>query len=198
MLFEFIRKLTIPFNQIETYIPKKGRILDVGCGHGVFSRMVAQKYPDLEVLGIDPSDHKIDIAKSKSPYLPNLSYKNLYLKDVHESFDCITIMDVLYLLPNSKKIEILSLSKKLLQKNGLLILNEIDTSQGLIFKFLFLEEIIMVKLLKYTFSDNKKLFFLNSKGYTRELKNLGFKTTAKKIKGFLPFYHIMYLAKKMN
>lgn len=198
MLFEFIRKLTIPFSQIEEFVPKKGKILDVGCGHGAFSRMLAQNFPETKVLGIDPSNHKITMAKSNSLNLPNLSYKNSYLKDIQGNFDCIVIMDVLYLLPHEEKIKTLKLCSKLLNKNGLLILNEIDYKPtSLMFKLLFLEEIIMVKTLKYTYSDKRELFFLSTKNYLKELKKIGYTIiTSKDIQGVLPYHHTMYIAKK--
>ncbi|MDO8619147.1 MAG: class I SAM-dependent methyltransferase [Candidatus Daviesbacteria bacterium] len=197
MLFEFIRKLTIPFNEIAKYVPNNGKILDVGCGHGAFSRMMAQRCPQLSVLGIDPSDYKITIAKSKSLNITNLRYRTSYLKNIHTKFDCIVIMDVLYLFPPNEKIKTLQLCYKLLNKNGVLILSEIDNRQNLMFRLLFLEEILMVKILKYTYSDNRGLFFLDGKNYLKEFKKIGFKIISKKtIRGALPYQHILYVGKK--
>lgn len=197
MLFEYIRKLTIPFNQIEQYVPKKGKILDVGCGHGTFSRMLAQKFPKTKILGVDPSDHKIAIAKSKSSNIPNATYKISYLKDIDSAFDCIVIMDVLYLMPNNEKNQTLKLCLKLLKKNGLLLICEIVSKPSLMFKLSYLEEIIMVKILKYTYSDKEKMFFLDTKDYLKMIRDAGFKTiTYERLRAILPYQRIMYIAKK--
>ncbi len=195
MFFEFIRKLTIPFNQLIKYVPDHGKILDVGCGHGTFSKMIAQSYPRTEVLGIDPSSYKINIAKSRNS--PNLNYRHSYLKDIRDTFDCIVITDVLYLLPIEEKIKTLTACYGLLNKGGSLIICELDNKQNLMFWLSYLEELIMVKLIKYTYSDMRRILFLSTKMYLKILRNIEFKViTHKKIRAFLPYHRIMYIAKK--
>ena len=197
MLFEFIRKLTIPFNQIEKSVPNHGKILDVGCGHGILSRIIAQNYPQTKVLGIDPSNYKINIARLKSRNIPNLEYKCSYLKDIHGIFDCIIITDVLYLFSGEERIIILKGCYKLLKKGGLLIICEIDSKPSFMFWLSYLEEIIMVKIIKYTYSDMKKIFFLDTKSQLKNLKDVGFKViTHKNIQSILPYHRIMYISEK--
>lgn len=194
MIFEFIRKLTLPFEKIEKYVPKEGKILDVGCGHGVFSEMLAQKSSQREVLGIDPSSHKVRLAKSKLKNIPNIKFRTAYLADIQGKFDCIVIIDVLYLLPDNEKVEILSRCKKLLKKNGVLILKEVDKTSSPMFFITYLEENIMVKLLKYTYSDKRELYFLNSQNYLKLFKNLGFKNIIwKSIPGIIPYPHMLFV-----
>lgn len=197
MLFESIRKLTIPFNQIIKYVPDRGKILDVGCGHGIFSRMIAQDYPRTKVLGIDPSNYKIEIAKSKSKNIPNLNHKRSYLKDIQGKFDCIVITDVLYLMLVKEKITTLKACYKLLKKDGLLIICELDNKPNLMFLMSYLEEIVMVKIVKYTYSDSRRVSFLDTKSHLKILKEAGFKIIShKNIKPVLPYNRIVYIAKR--
>ena len=51
-----------------------GRLLDVGCGHGLFANAAALGSPDRQVLGVDPSGAKIGVARSSSAGLPNVRY----------------------------------------------------------------------------------------------------------------------------
>tara|TARA_R110000851_G_scaffold72142_1_gene160078 strand:+ start:102 stop:860 length:759 start_codon:yes stop_codon:yes gene_type:complete len=55
------------------------KILDVGCGTGNHSVLLAQQNPDKTFFGIDISGDMIDIAKSKSKDISNLSFHNIDL-----------------------------------------------------------------------------------------------------------------------
>ncbi len=80
---------------IEDYLPqdliKPGRrLLDVGCGPGHVTGLVARRYPDFELVGVDLSDRMIAAAKREFGGLPNLSFQEgdaLSLPFKSESFD---------------------------------------------------------------------------------------------------------------
>jgi 2-polyprenyl-3-methyl-5-hydroxy-6-metoxy-1,4-benzoquinol methylase len=65
---------------------------DIGCGHGVLSSILAKKSRQRRVLGIDPSPHKIKIAKNND--LPNLKFEKSYINEVVGSFGTIFVVDV--------------------------------------------------------------------------------------------------------
>ena len=44
-------------------MPEGGRVVDLGCGTGVSSRRIAQKYPHSTVLGLDLSPHFIAVGR---------------------------------------------------------------------------------------------------------------------------------------
>lgn len=52
-------------NRINTNKPK--RILDVGCGPGNSTKILAERYPEAYVLGIDSSEHMVTKAKQINP-----------------------------------------------------------------------------------------------------------------------------------
>lgn len=197
MVFEFTRKLTVPFDQIARYVPKKGRILDVGCGHGIFSALLA-KNSDREVLGIDPSSYKIRLAKTHYSNLSNLKFKTIYLNDLDtKKYDCIVIIDVLYLLPEDEKLKILVKIHQLLKPDGVFILKEVDTKPDWMFKLIKLEEALMVRLLRYTHSDYRRLYFLDKQGLKKLLRKTGFKiTTERQLRGILPYPHLLFVSQK--
>jgi SAM-dependent methyltransferase len=63
------------YRRIGAEIPiETGRLLDVGCGPGKFSRLLAAANPGLEVVGLDPSPDMIRQA-SRGPILPNLEFQ---------------------------------------------------------------------------------------------------------------------------
>ena len=42
---------------------RQGRILDVGCGSGAMNLVLAQRFPDSEITGIDLSDPLLRLAR---------------------------------------------------------------------------------------------------------------------------------------
>ena len=72
--------------------PPPLKLLDVGCGTGVLSRLLVEKGYD--VIGIDISENAINKCKNKglNAYQQNLSEKLLF-RD--EEFDCILMSEVI-------------------------------------------------------------------------------------------------------
>lgn len=196
MLYEFVRPLACPFEKIEKYVAERGKILDVGCGHGLFAKLIAEKSTNRWVLGIDPSNKKIEVAKRNND-LKNLAFRRSYLKDVKGGFNCISIIDVLYLLPNEEKLKVFNKCRELLKKQGLLILVENGDGKELIYQILKIQE-RLVRIFNFTYSDFKGFYFLDNKGYRSLLLEAGFKVeTEKDLKSLLPYPHTLFVASKI-
>merc|ERR1712107_331519 len=70
-----------------------GSILEVGPGSGDFSRLLAARYPNSSVLGIDASDFSIRVAQASGAKVPNLRFElrsSAELSEPPKSFDVIT------------------------------------------------------------------------------------------------------------
>lgn len=196
-LFVKIRSLVCPFDQIEPYIPNQGNILDLGCGHGIFSNLLASRSSKRKVLGIDPSIHKIEAAQKVYTNIKNLEFKNCYLEDVKKvNFDSIVLIDVLYLLSNKEKLVVLKTSRKMLKKGGNIILKTVSHSPKWLFYLVKLEEKLMVQILRYTYSNTRKLHFLPKEKYQQLLTKAGFTITTEKIIRGIPYRQHLIIAKK--
>jgi 2-polyprenyl-3-methyl-5-hydroxy-6-metoxy-1,4-benzoquinol methylase len=55
--------------EISQYLPLSGRILDIGCGFGLFTLYYALLSPSLRFVSIDMSQPRIDTARSASMLL---------------------------------------------------------------------------------------------------------------------------------
>lgn len=197
MIFEFIRNTILPLNDIESNTPKRGKILDVGCGHGILCKKLARSSPRREILGIDPSIQKINLAKKGSSYFKKLRFKKSYIKDLNEkNFDCIIVIDVMYLFPLNEKVQFLKEIKKRLKKGGKFILKEVEKNDSYTDILVTIEETIMVKVFRKTYSDFKEIFIVRKKETKDILNNLGFKVVKESyIRGLLPYPHLLIIAK---
>jgi len=70
-----------------------GRILDIGCGTGIISLMMAQRYPSASILGIDIDEEAVAQARENvagSTFAGNIIIRNIALQQLEEpSFDLI-------------------------------------------------------------------------------------------------------------
>jgi len=68
-----------------------GRILDLACGTGILSRMIAKKLPSSEIIGVDITQNYLDIAEKNSSDFDNISYvlQDAEKLDLNKKFDFI-------------------------------------------------------------------------------------------------------------
>lgn len=59
----FKERFAVWTNLLDRYIPNNARVLDLGCGSGIFGFYLAPKV--LDVIGVDGSDKMIDMAEAK-------------------------------------------------------------------------------------------------------------------------------------
>lgn len=74
-----------------------GRILDLGTGTGTSTRMLAERFPDAELVAVDISPEMIRIAQSLSPDSPRLSFQvadAAVLPFPDGSFDLVTQLNM--------------------------------------------------------------------------------------------------------
>jgi len=145
------RGWSCPLERVVGHIPATGSILDLGCGAGILARMAALKSPEARVLGVDPDPAKIRLA-GKGASLPNLSYelREPALPRQGEAFDCICIVDVLYLMPLPAQRELLRRSAQALRPGGRLLVKCMDTGKRLKLAWERMQETLSVRLLHLT------------------------------------------------
>ena len=75
-----------------------GRVADVGCGHGASTVMIAEAFPEAEVVGFDshaPSiEHANDLARRKG--LDNLRFEVADAQSYRGQYDLIAFFDSLH------------------------------------------------------------------------------------------------------
>lgn len=152
----YIRLKRSYFDKIEKYIPRKGNILDFGCGHGFFSFYLSQNSDKRSITAVDVSKRKIDLAK-KAAGKKNIKfiYKNdtiNYLKSL-TNYDAIAILNVLYLMSKNDQIKTIQNASNALKKNGVLVLVDHDADIKINTFYTRLRELFMLRILRLTSGD---------------------------------------------
>jgi SAM-dependent methyltransferase len=83
------RRVHVLARQLAQIIPDGGRVLDVGCGDGLISREIMNQRPDLEIEGVD-------VMLRPVTHIPATTFNGSVLPFSDDSFDYVTIVDVLH------------------------------------------------------------------------------------------------------
>ena len=82
------------------------RILDLGCGDGKITALLADKVPKGEVVGIDITPEMIEFSKDKFDAISNLSFELLSADNLSyiEEFDYVVSFSCLHWIKNQKSV----------------------------------------------------------------------------------------------
>jgi 2-polyprenyl-3-methyl-5-hydroxy-6-metoxy-1,4-benzoquinol methylase len=186
------RHLLCPLSAIERYVPARGRILDLGCGHGLFSALMAIASPERAITGIEPSAVKMQTASTLISKLPNVQFRQGTIADVSDgSLDAITILDVLYLLPVPEKLKILKRCRDLLGPDGRLVLKTNDTHPAWKYRWAWLQEVAMTRI-GLTMGE-EALYFISCTETVGLLREAGFsRIEVVHLPYLLPYPHTLF------
>jgi|SRR3989338_7989054 len=104
-------------------LPNKGKILDVGCGTGTFLQALSEKFPDLQLFGVDLSLGMLEKAKNKLQKRAVFSQANAgALPFENETFDYVLSTNSFHYWANTSKSfqEI----KRVLKRGGIFVLTD--------------------------------------------------------------------------
>ena len=191
--FVLARHLLAPLAAVLAHVPPSGRILDLGCGHGLFTNALAIGSSSRDVVGVDPSPAKIAVARAASAGLPNVRFQQGTIQILaDQQFDAISILDVLYLLPVQEKLEILRACRELISPGGVLVLKTNDTRPLFKYRVARLQEAAMTRL---GLTMGQGLYFLSREQNAALLELAGFRPEVKVLPSWLPYPHVLFVSR---
>ena len=124
-----IRRKVLGYDVLQAHITtilkhelkENARVLVVGCGTGEEIKRLEDNFSQITIIGIDPSEEMLEVAKSKVS--SSLIHSDIQSFEDKEGFDCVISVLVSHFIPLEKdqKKDFFQSVRKLLKEDGLLI-----------------------------------------------------------------------------
>lgn len=198
--FLFLRVLLTPYQRMASELPREGKILDQGCGHGLFSVQLALSSKNRKVVGIDHDLARVELAKTAAKKLTNLEFHNgsfLTRNDTHNlSFEGVALIDVLHYFSSQEQLHILKNAYDALKPGGVVVFREVNPNAGLVSKINFFWE-KLATFTKFTKSRNEvNLTFRLPADWEKLLSEAGFKNVHSKRCSSILFADVLFRGEK--
>jgi 2-polyprenyl-3-methyl-5-hydroxy-6-metoxy-1,4-benzoquinol methylase len=172
-LHVWVRARSCPFDAVADHVPAAGRILDIGCGHGLFSLLLAQR-PNRQVVGVDIDAEKVEVARRAGirAGLGNVEF-DVVPSDFSPTigWEGICLVDVLYLLGVDEGRRLVRGAAAALKPGGALVVKEIDVRPRWKFELARYQELAATRVLRIT--EGRSVEFVPPSTIAAEMRTSG-------------------------
>jgi len=189
-LYVKLRWRLCPFEEVEKYVPQKGKILDLGCGYGILANFLTLKSKEREVLGIDGSAERIAVANLSIGDRKNIRFFSQDIKDVAPgSCRGVVMTDFLHHIPLAVSENLFKIIYEKLALGGTLVIQDADNFP----RWKYFCSLLVDTLLNI----GKPLYYRSALEWKKTLENFGFKVAIAKAQKDLPFPDIILICEKL-
>jgi 2-polyprenyl-3-methyl-5-hydroxy-6-metoxy-1,4-benzoquinol methylase len=179
-------------DEIGQYLPETGRVLDVGCGFGLFALYFAQMKPGLEIYGIDINQNRVEKAAKAAQHLgvanAHFSMGDANLLDVQDRYHCVYMLDIIHHMSSERVPSLITQLYDHLESPSRLIIKDIETIPLPKLWFTWLLDKLMDMQARVTYWERAVLL--------RMLTERGFEVFSHSMVDILPYPHIIYICNK--
>jgi SAM-dependent methyltransferase len=181
------------YESIESYVPRSGEILDLGCGFGMLTAYLALSSSPRRVKGIDIAERRLKAARFVTSNLSNVTieYGN-FLKTPFQESDCILLIDALHYFPVGVQNELLRKCHGFLRPGGSLLLRGPDKDKTCRYLITKLHETFMTRS---GFTKGETLCFRGFVELRSYLEGIGFVVNALPMWRRTPFADTLLVCK---
>lgn len=146
-----VRWWSAPFRRLVALLPDAGRVLEIGCGHGLFSAYAALSGQDRRVVGVDIDAAKVAVGARAAARVPNLELTVAPDGAVPTGpWAAVVVVDVLYLLPADAQRSLLTAAAAQVAPGGRLVVKEMGDSPAWKVRWNRWQETVSVRVLRIT------------------------------------------------
>jgi 2-polyprenyl-3-methyl-5-hydroxy-6-metoxy-1,4-benzoquinol methylase len=187
--FRILRQVFL--EEIGEYLPQSGRILDLGCGFGLFSLYFASRQDGRMLVGVDRNRERIEHARTSARRL-GLTNVEYVVGDAFEcggehEFDAIYVLDLVHHLPKTVVPDFLLRLRARLRRGGILLLKEVEDRPRWKMWFTLILDRLMV--------GREEIHYWSPSELIPLLEELGFQVVKHRMRDFIPYPHILYVCR---
>jgi 2-polyprenyl-3-methyl-5-hydroxy-6-metoxy-1,4-benzoquinol methylase len=180
---------------VERFVPRKGFIVDLGCGHGLFACLLHEASEQRRILGVDLDDRKIEVARGAVRDTQWLRFEvGDIIKDQPPHCDAVTIVDVLYLLPFEDQERVLKNAAAALGEGRPLIVKAQERRTDPRYAITYAQELVTVGL-GFTRGGHERFYFPSRDEALAMFERAGFVVEVEEMPR-RPYTDVVYLARK--
>jgi SAM-dependent methyltransferase len=175
---------------MDLLLPAEGRLLDVGCGFGLWSAYFGQMQPGRRLVGVDPAEGRIAMARrvaERCAVTAEFIADDVRTARLEGPFAGAYILDVLHHIPHDDQRPVLERLRDLLAPDGVLVIKDITTDPWWGLAFTAALDRAMVGL-------REPLGYRHHDEWRALLEELGFRVRVVRVPDVLPYPHVVIAA----
>ena len=180
-------------DEIGQYLPAEGRVLDLGCGFGLFSLYYAAAHPGLRIEGFDLNARRIAMARAAAQRLglANVQYEvgNVMEFRGGRPFDAAYMLDIVHHVPEETVRPLIDQVAKCLPAGGRLVIKDVDSAPAYKRWFTWALDKAMDPSAPVRYWAGDELAAL--------LESAGFRVYRHLMVDVLPYPHILYTCERL-
>lgn len=174
---------------LSALLRNKRRVLEVGCGFGLFGCYFSARDPRVQWHGLDLDSGRVDMATKAAA---NLGLHNARFSvadarehlQLSERFDAVVMMDLLHHIPDDAKRQLLATVLDRLAPDGVLVIKDVTRRPWWKMSFTWLLDVLVTR--------GFDMWYWNPEQF-RDVIDRRFRMETYPIRDWLPYPHIVYV-----
>ena len=178
----------------EPFVPRQGFVVDLGCGHGLFANLLREASERRRVLGVDADPHKIATARATEREGIRFALGDI-ATEPPPPCDCVTVVDVLYLMPFETQELVLAQCAAALPEGGRIVVYAQEARVDPRYALGYAQELISTRL-GLTLGGRGRFFYATRDRALAMFARAGFAAEAVAIPQ-RPYTDVLYLGRRL-